>query len=116
MQGTLSDGTATYTGVLLAGEIVADGLRHGCPPEWVGLEFWLDQDGDGAQALREVGLKLRTGQFVAQTVTSDAGLYSFAQLLPGGYSVCVDTPPGHVRTRPAFSSCSSVMLGADRSG
>ena len=43
-----------------------------------------------------VTLKLRTGQFVAQAVTSDAGLYSFAQLLPGGYSVCVDTPPGQL--------------------
>ena len=83
----------------------------------IGDRVWLDQDGDGIQDLREVGmpgvvvtLKLRTGQFVAQAVTSDAGLYLFAQLLPGNYSVCVDTPPGHVRTRPVFSSCSSVML------
>jgi hypothetical protein len=39
-----------------------------------------------------------SGVLVSSTTTDDQGNYVFAQLLPGGYSVCVTAQPAYVQT------------------
>ncbi len=66
-------------------------------PASLGDTVWLDENWDGVQNTGESGIPnvrmelLTNGTLVGETRTDTAGLYLFADLLPGEYTVRVDT-------------------------
>ncbi|WP_305799134.1 SdrD B-like domain-containing protein [Roseococcus sp. SDR] len=71
----------------------------------IGDRVWMDSNGNGLQDSGEAdarGVTVRlldaTGTVIATTVTSTSGAYSFANLLPGTYSVTFVAPGGTVFT------------------
>ena len=66
-------------------------------PASLGDTVWLDENWDGVQNTGESGIPnvrmelLTNGTLVSETRTDTAGLYLFADLLPGEYTVRVDT-------------------------
>ncbi|MBM4458783.1 MAG: hypothetical protein FJ011_13610, partial [Chloroflexi bacterium] len=74
-----------------------------------------DRDGDGTQDEREPGLagvivSLRQDSvLVVSTTTAGGGSYSFANVAPGRYQVCADTPAGFT---PTTVTCRDVVVPA----
>jgi fimbrial isopeptide formation D2 family protein/uncharacterized repeat protein (TIGR01451 family) len=109
---TLRDGDAVTTPITVVVTVPPGGngsVDHGATPSAsVGDRIWIDADRDGTQGAGEPGLPgIRvalldgTGGVVATTTTDDSGSYLFADLLPGTYSIVVDTttlPSGYVQT------------------
>ncbi|HEX2552350.1 MAG TPA: SdrD B-like domain-containing protein, partial [Microvirga sp.] len=74
-------------------------------PATVGDRVWLDTDGDGVQDAGEAGLTGVTvklvnaaGTVVATTTTGANGIYGFANVAPGTYSVRFEAPAGYTFT------------------
>jgi len=73
----------------------------------LGNQVWLDQDKDGIQDDDEpgvAGVKVdlldKNGALITSTLTSPSGVYTFANLTPGVYSVKFTTPAGYQLTTP----------------
>jgi len=76
-------------------------------PASLGNQVWLDQDKDGIQDDDEpgvAGVKVdlldKNGALITSTLTSPSGVYTFANLTPGVYSVKFTTPAGYQSTTP----------------
>lgn len=86
---------------------LAPGVPAPVPPARASLSdrVWEDADGDGIQDAGETGLSGVTvslidasGATIATKVTDSTGAYSFADLVPGQYSVAFAAPAGYVLT------------------
>ena len=71
-------------------------------PASVGDRVWYDADNDGVQDAGELGVAgvtvhlLRSdGTEAAATMSDPDGIYGFANVMPGSYSVKVDLPAGY---------------------
>ncbi|MEZ4868798.1 MAG: SdrD B-like domain-containing protein [Caldilineaceae bacterium] len=119
--GTLNDATSL---TLVSGDSITDtdfGYQGGSS---IGDLLWLDRDGDGVLDGGEPGipgvvvtLTMPSGWVVTAT-TSVTGFYTFVGLIPGTYTVTVDTatlPVGAVQTHDRDSTLDDetvVTLGA----
>jgi protocatechuate 3,4-dioxygenase beta subunit len=86
-----------------------------------GMKFW-DRNGNGAKDSGELGLEgwniklMKEGTEVARTVTAADGSYSFADIMPGSYTVEEEIQDGWLQTFPASPGTYSETLVSGETG
>ncbi len=101
-----ADGTTAHTD-LVSGETDHTWDAGLYRPAIIGDRVWKDTNGNGVQDAGEAGFENVTvrlydssDMLVATTQTGTDGIYHFTNLLPGTYTVRVETPSGYTPTTP----------------
>lgn len=87
---------------MVSGETNADAVLGILRYTSLGGQVWVDQ-GDDVQPLAGAQVSLTnaaTGETLQSIISGEDGQYTFGELLPGGYRICVELPAGQVVVQP----------------